>query len=259
MKKWLNKFKQWEMTRANRQKPPHAKADKKENTFAQATSWADDVLTNVIASRNRYKVAFYSATGLAVLMLLCIMILVPTQHTELVVVHSGQSGYTWLSMTKVHQQVPATWKRTQAEIAHYVVARESYDPLLYRHQTREVDALSTAELQGQYALAQSSDNKASPINLLGAKGYRTVVVHNVLLQDLASRNHKGVGHHINLAQVNYVIIDHLFGQSRTISTGYTAIVSWRYDGIPSSPDKQLSDWDGFTMVRFTSAPNNSGN
>ena len=151
--------------------------------FKEARSWANEIYTEALVSRQRYKIAFFAMCGLSSLLVLSVMVLVPTQHTELVVVHEGDSGYRWISTTKPHTKMSQTWQQTQAEIAHYVRTREAYDPLLYRHQTQSVKLFSQPQIQAEYALAQSSDNANAPINVLGAKGYRTVVIHNVLPVD----------------------------------------------------------------------------
>jgi type IV secretion system protein VirB8 len=226
--------------------------------FTRARSWSDDIYTSAVVSRNRYKAAFFGMTAFSAILVLSVLILVSTEHTELVVVHEGPSGYTWISTTKDHEKAPIDWTRTQSEIAHYVRTRESYDPLLYEYQTNEVKLLSTPQVEAEYDLAQSSDNKASPINVLGAKGYRTIVVNNVLQLDSIDKNHDGQGRHVNFAQVNYVVEDHLFGQNQVIKTPYTALVSWEYNGVPDNPEKKLRDWDGFSVTKYVVQPVNLG-
>lgn len=231
----------------------------KDTYFTRAKSWADDIYAATVVSRNRYKAAFYGALGLCVVLVLCVLMLVPAQHTELVVVHEGNGGYVWLSTTKRNYHPAMNWVREQAELAHYVIARESYDPTLYRYQTKEVNLLSSPEIQAEYELAQDEDNKSSPINVLGAKGYRTVVVNSILPLDSESQNKEGqskADRHVNLAQINFVIEDHLFGQKATIKLPYTALVSWKYTGVPSKPDAMLKDWDGFKVTKYLVQPKN---
>jgi len=240
-----------------------AKEIKTDSTYFQtAKNWADDIYTSILVSRNRYKMAFYMMSGIVFLLALCILMLVPIQHTELVVVHEGAGGYTWLSTTKRHYHPPMNWVREQSEIAHYVVTRESYDPLLYRYQTDEVKLLSTPEVQAGYELAQSGDNKFAPINVLEAKGYRTVTIQSILPLDSEEKNRDNQSkkdRHSNLVQVNFVIVDHLFGQNKTIETPYTALVSWDYEGVPSDPNEMLKDWDGFKITKYVVQPKNLGN
>ena len=229
--------------------------------FKTARSWADDIYTSMIVSRNRYKMAFYIMGVFAVLLLLCVLVLVPVQHTELVVVHEGASGYTWLSTTSLHYHPSMNWIREQSEIANYIIARESYDPLLYKYQIEKVKLLSTQEIQAEYELSQSSSNKLAPINIIGAKGYRTVIVNSIFRLDSENKNREGQSkkdRHIDLAQVNFIVVDHLFGQNKKITTPYSGLVSWRYDGVPSSPDDMMKNWDGFKITKYSVEPKNLG-
>lgn len=224
--------------------------------FGSARSWADDYHLGVAVSRQRYKVAFFSMMGLTALFALLIMVLVPLQHTELVVVHEGASGYHWITTTKPLERLPTSWARTRAEIAHYVRIRSAYDPLLYRQQSKEVADFSSTQINSEYIQAQTGENKTAPINVLGTKGFRTVIINSILPMDSVDKNIQNDKSHLNLAQVNYQVVDHLFGQSETITTPYSAVVSWTYRGVPSDPFTQMNNWDGFVMTKFTPAPIN---
>ena len=51
--------------------------DEFSNYFSQAKDWADDIYTAAIISRNRYKSAFYWAAGMASLLIITLMMLLP--------------------------------------------------------------------------------------------------------------------------------------------------------------------------------------
>jgi type IV secretory pathway component VirB8 len=244
--KWTRKFQAKELKQARSDRSTL----KSEDYFQNARHWSDDIYMASLVSRNRYRAAFYGMSGLVGLMAITIAILVPLQHTELVVVHEGQSGYTWLSTTKAGRHPEENWGRTQAEIAHYVQTRASYDPLLYRYQVQEVKRFSSPQVQAEYDWSQSKDQKFSPVNVLGVKGYRTVQVNSILkLDDVAeSRNKKDL--HSNLAQVSYLVTDHFVGSSETISVPYLALISWEELGVPEDPEQKLQNWDGFTVTKF---------
>ena len=225
--------------------------------FKKAETWADDIYIATVTSRNRYKLAFLASMGLSALLTLGIIMMIPLQHTELVVVHEGIDGYTWISTTGHTKQIPQNWLRTRAEIAHYVSTRESYDPLLYSYQTKEVSLLSSPEVKAEYELSQSSDDKSSPISVLGDKGYRTVIVSNIMPIDSEAKNNANEKDHQNIAQIDYVVIDHFFGDSSTIRTPYSALISWKYNGVPNDPQTMLQNWDGFTITKFIKQPINT--
>ncbi len=167
-------------------------------------------------------------------------------------------GYVWISTQAAGKALPANILRTKAEIAHYVVVRESYNPSLYREQGQQVGILSSNQVFGQYQQQQSTRTVLSPIHLLKKQGYRRVIVQSVLI--LSHANHHGPIHHNNLAQVNFVVKDYFFGQDKPIrTTPFTALVSWRYLGVPRNPTNMLFDWDGFVVTRYVVNPVNIGN
>ena len=73
---------------------------KKQDYFTLAKTWNDDIYTQAVISRNRYKIVFYWAAGLATLLVLSVIMLAPMQHTELVVSQSHCAGKT---RRRVHQ------------------------------------------------------------------------------------------------------------------------------------------------------------
>ena len=250
-----------EVHKAHQAAPKKAKDLKSQRAYFQAAkSWADDIYTATIISRNRYKAAFMGVLGLSVILVFCLMVMTPLQRTQLVVVHQGPSGYTWLSTTKRGYKPVPSWAQVQSEIAHYVQTREAYDPMLYSHQTQLVKLLSSSMVFGQYEMNQAGTHKGAPINLLGTKGYRTVTINNILPLDSVTKNVKGqVGtKHINLAQVNFVVHDHLFGASNIVNTPYTALISWSHTGTPQDPQSLMENWDGFVVTKYVVQPVNLG-
>jgi type IV secretion system protein VirB8 len=248
--KWIRNFQTKEVKQARADRHSTQSGD----YFQHARHWSDDIYLASLVSRNRYRAAFYGMSGLVGLMAISIAGLVPIQHTELVVVHEGESGYTWLSTTKAGEKPPQDWARTQSEIAHYVGSREGYDPLLYRYQVEDVKGFSSPQVQQEYSLSQSKDSKSSPINSLGLKGYRTVRVNSILKLDDENLARHEKNPHSNLAQVSYLVTDHFLGSSETISVPYLAFVSWEELGVPEDPDQKIRNWDGFTVTKFQSQP-----
>jgi len=231
-----------------------------DNYFQTARSWSDDIHAETVVSRNRYKVAFYSMSGLCALSIICIMMLIPLQSTQLVIVHEGANGYVWVSTAKADAHIKPNKARTRAELAHYVMTRESYYPEMYIHQTKEVSLLSSPAVLNEYELSQAQSNKLAAINLLGNKGYREVQINSIVSLDSLSQNQSGQkATHINLALVYYTLIDHFYGESKTQATHMMAKVSWAYDGVPDNPSAILNDYDGFKITGFSAQLSNAAN
>ncbi len=227
---------------------------KKEDYFEAAKTWADDYYALAVASRNRYQKAFLSVLGLSALSIFAILFLLFRQQIQLIVVHEGVSGYEWISSVKVGESPPASWLKTRAEIARYVSSRESYDPILYGYQTKEVRLMSSSSVLSDYESTQDAKDKDSPVNLLGTQGYRTVQILNVLSIDKIPKDPVPGIHHENLAQVNFVREDHLLNRNQIIKKPYTAMISWKYRGLPKDPEQWFRNWDGFEVTKYEVQP-----
>lgn len=225
----------------------------KKNYFVEARSWADDMYTSAIISRNRYKLAFFVAMGLAILLTIAVDGLIPLQHMEPLLVNHYQDGRVSVEPMK-QPYAPTNQAQVQSEIVRYVINRESYDPSSYDTQYSLINLMSNREVAKQYINAQSTGNKHSPINVLGNNGFRSVHVDSVVFLDSELENKdkpKSQQTHHNLAQINFIITDHFKDSARQKTTALTALVSWDYRGTPSDPNDMWRDWDGFTITRYT--------
>lgn len=219
--------------------------------FKKAQDWAEDRQAQLITSRQRYQWAFFSILILCGLLVLCLIILLPLKSTQLVIVHNNNQGYSWVSTTKLNAAVKPNWAMTKTEIAHYIVTRESYDPAFYQFQYKHVRLFSSPSVFAQYELLQSNANKAAAINLLGAKGYRTVTIHAILPLSQATKKNPNKK---NLAQVDFVIKDHLYGETQTTKTPYTVLISWQHLGLATKPYQQIYNWDRFQVTHYQLQP-----
>jgi len=224
---------------------------KRQDYFVLAKSWADDIYTETIASRNRYKIAFYWTCGITSLLIILLTMLIPFEHTELVVVHHYDDGTVWVEPT--HQAyAPINKAQVENEIVRYVINRESYSSASYDEQYSLITLLSNNEIAKQYADEQSFDNKSSPISLLGNHGYRKAHIDNVVFlgnSDFQKRQDK-TALQSNLAQVSFRITDYdkITGHGKSVSL--TALISWRYRGTPKNPEDMWRNWDGFTVTHY---------
>lgn len=231
------------------------------NYFTLASSWSDDWVSQTLLSKQRYKLLFIIMSSLCALLVIAIILLTPLVRTQLIVVHEGVGGQgSWVSVVKNNEKIPISWARAKNEIAHYVISRESYDPLLYKHNLKLVKLFSNKAVESQYILEQS-DNKSALINTLGAKGYRTVDIKNILPLDLDktrlddNNNSKNGGlsnsaNSANLAKVDFEVIDHFIGSTQTVCQSYSAIISWDYLGAPADPEGKFNNWDGFLVTKY---------
>ena len=246
----LDFIRSWMRKRFNQ--VPDLNQSQSKDYYTRAQSWVEDRYLNLYQSRMRYQWAFLGMGLIVGLLLLCLVLLIPLQKIAVVVVHQGPSGYVWLSELNHVLPHPISWRQTQSEIAAYIVARESYDPIFYAQQAGQVRSMSSSSVMAHYLLSEDHKNKLSPIHLLGARGYRTCEVESII--PLSSDLNRSGRHFRNMAQVQFVIKDHLFGQEQVVTSSYKAMVSWRYRGLPNNPQQMLSNWDGFEITHYWVTP-----
>lgn len=226
---------------------------KKQNYFTSARSWADDIYTTTISSRNRYRFAFCLSMGLSCLLTLSIIGLIPLQHLSPLLIHHYEDGRIMVEPLK-QPYAPKNKAQVESEIARYIIQRESYSPSSYDLQYSLINTLSNNKIAKKYMAEQNAHNPNSPINILGNKGYRTVHIDNIVFLDNVSRNKKEEkrGHtHNNLAEVNFTITDHYEMLGKTKSIALSALLSWKYRGTPKKPEDIWRNWNGFTVTHYS--------
>ena len=232
--------------------PPLSQASEPDY-FTEARSWADDMYTHAVVSRNRYKMAFFIAMGLAVLLTVAINGLIPMQHLEPLLIHHYQDGrVTVLPMTQPY--APMNQAQVESEIVRYVINRESYNPSSYHEQYALINLMSNHETGMEYINQQAAGNKTAPINVLGNQGWRSVHIDSVVFLDSTLQNRhqpKAKQTHHNLAEVNFTLTDHFKNSALRKTKALTALVAWEYRGTPSDPNDRWRNWNGFTMTRYT--------
>ena len=225
----------------------------KENYFTQARSWADDIYTAAVISRNRYQMAFFFFFLLAALSILALIVLIPLQHSELLLVNHYPDGRVLVE--PMHQPyAPSDPYQVESELIHYVVNRESFAESSYKEQYSLINLLSNNDVSQQYRDTQSSGNPQSPINVLKRDGLRTVHVESVIFIDSILKN-KGKPlsqqTHSNLAEVNFTVSDQIKNSTLIKTHALTVLISWTYRGIPKDPGDRWRNWNGFTVTRYS--------
>lgn len=223
----------------------------KQNYFTQARGWADDIYTAAIISRNRYQMAFFAAMGLATLAIGAIIMLIPLQHIEPLLVNHYPSGH--ILVQPMHQPyAPSNSEQIESELVQYVINRESYADSSYDEQYSLINILSNNEVAKEYREIQSVQNPESPINRLGQTGLRSVHVESVIflnsnLEDKDKLSNQQTRNH--LATVNFTVTEQING-IKTIKP-YAVIMAWEYRTPSDDPGERWRNWDGFTVTRYS--------
>lgn len=222
--------------------------------FVEARSWADDLYTAAVISRNRYKMAFFIAMGLAILLTIAVNALIPLQHIEPFFVNHYPDGHISVQPPTHQKYAPTNEAQVKSEIVRYVVNRESFDATSYDNQYSLINLLSNNEVAREYIDIQSIHNEQSLINQLGKNGNRTVHVENVIFLDSALKNQgqpPSKQTHYDLAQVDFTITDQFSDSVLKKTQARTALIAWTYRDMPNDPGELWRNWNGFTATRYT--------
>lgn len=222
--------------------------------FEQACSWADDRFGALEGSRNRYRVAFIATMALSISLTAAIVVMMPLKQTEPLLIHHYDNGIT--TAERVTQEtLPLTRAQIESDLVRYVVNRESFDANSYRAQFELVRLLSAGGVTNDYEQSQRKTNADSPVSQLGTQGSRRVHVYSVNFIDEAALNDKEKkGRHKNhhdLAEVVFATIDTNKSTGVESEHHFTALVSWRYLGMPASPDARWKNFNGFEVTRYS--------
>jgi type IV secretion system protein VirB8 len=219
--------------------------------FQQATSWVDDYYTSVVASRNRYRIAFLGAMALTLALSVSVSVLVPNERfIPIKVTRYADNDVVVEPFTQPHP--PMNQAQTESDVVRYVINRESYSADGYDVQYRLVKLLSSSEVAQDYQEVQRMGNPDSPINTLGRSAIRQVHVESILFLDNESMQHQATekAPHVNLAQVNFTVSVREKDRITATTTPFTALVSWRYRGISKDKDMLWQNWNGFEVTRY---------
>lgn len=222
-----------------------------ENYFQLASSWSDDYYATISSSRDRYRIAFFSAMGLSALLALSVMLLSHTHEYIPLLVHHYESGAVSVSQVDF-QNAPENQAEVESELVRYVISRESYDPTFFAEQYQLVSMMSDSSVSRDYHAQQNADNTASFIHLFGTKIVRSVKVEEVSFLDNELWNetdNRDKNHH-NLAEVRFIVTDKQVSSGQETKIPYVAMLSWTHRGIPSDPDARWQNWNGFTVTHY---------
>ncbi len=253
------KFKKplWKRKRKNNREKARLHTSKQ--YFEKSGSWYDEVYDKTLVQLNRFQIAFYSTLLFSILLLIAICLILPLRKTQLIVVHKNDvTGNVWLESESKSTSLMSA-EQTKADIVRFVEAYESYSYVDYNYRYKLVNLLSSQSVFNQYQEFQSLDNAQSPLKVFGKQGVRQIKINSVMFLDNANDKNKidlpnrNLTHH-NLAIVNYVATED--DNNIEKQTAFSVLVSWQYLGMPSNPQAQLLNWNGFTVTQYQVSPRN---
>lgn len=211
----------------------------REDYYAAARSWAEGQAS---AAARETRIAWRVAAGagaVALLLALALVLLLPLKSVEpYVLTVDRQSGAVEPVTTVQDGRLSQTEAVIKAQLAGYVIARESFDatdlPQLYRR----VQIMSSAPAARAYVASMAAGNPESPLNTLNRGDTVSVKVRSVsLISD-------GAG------LVRFTTYRSPQGGGNALESEYVAAISFGFNGRPLRQSDRYDNPLGFQVTRY---------
>lgn len=209
--------------------------------YAAATSWADGQ-AKVVArdARIAWRVAG-GAAAIALLLAIALVLLVPLKTVQPYVLTVDRQTGAVEPMTALKQGTLSQNEAViQAQLAGYVVARETFDATDLAQQYHRVQILSSPPVRAAYVAQMAANNPASPLNTLSRGDIVAIQIRSVsLIADGA-----GI--------VRYTATRTAEGSNTGQSKNYVAAISFGFSGRPLRQADRFDNPLGFEVTRYRS-------
>ena len=211
----------------------------REEYFAAARSWAEG---QSAAGARETRIAWRVAAGaglVALLLALALVFLVPLKSVEpYVLTVDRQTGAVEAATTLQNGKLSQNEAVIQAQLAGYVIARETFDSTDLGQQYRRVQIMSSRQVASAYVAEMAANNPASPLNTLSRGDTVRIDIRSVsliadgagLVRFTANRSALGTG----------------VGQS----TNYVAAISFGFNGRALRQSDRYDNPLGFQVTRY---------
>lgn len=193
--------------------------------------------------RNRWFVATLVAGMLATAALAALAMLLPLEKlVPLAVTVDSRTGLvTSVEYGRTAQELTQKEAIQRSDVAKYVIARETYDPLDLSTNAKLVRVMSDGAVLRQFEEGGSPYSEASPMKRYGTKMRRRIEVSTVL--PLPNTE--------NTYQVRYSAIEEVTGaQAAPVERAYVATVRFRYSDRPLGNEDRILNPLNFRAVGY---------
>lgn len=211
----------------------------RDDYYAAARSWADgQAQTTARETRIAWRVAI-AAGVLALLLAIALAFLVPLKSVEpYVLTVDRQTGAVEPAMTVRSGAMSQNEAVIQAQLAGYVVARETFDSTDLPQQYRRVQLLSAPATARAYVAEMAANNPASPLNTLNRGDTVAIRIRSVSL----------IGDGTGL--VRFTATRTAVGAAASQVANFVSAISFGFSGRPLRPTDRYDNPLGFQVTRY---------
>ncbi|MBA3667380.1 MAG: hypothetical protein H0W65_06625 [Sphingomonas sp.] len=211
----------------------------REDYYAAARSWSDGQATS---SARETRIAWRVAAGaaaMALLLALTLLLLVPLKTVQpYVLTVDRQTGAVEPAMTLSDGRLTQNEAVIQAQLAGYVVARETFDSTDLPQQYRRVQLMSSRPAAAAYVAEMAATNPQSPLNTLSRGDTVSVRIRSVSL----------IGDGAGL--VRYTVTRRAAGAPAGQDGNFVSAISFGFNGRPLQQSDRFDNPLGFQVTRY---------
>lgn len=207
--------------------------------FAAARSWSEDRRRSAnLQTRIAWIVAGVAAF-IALLLAVALAAMMPLKSVQpYVVTVDRQTGAVQVEQSLSSGKLTQNEAVIQAQLANYVIARETFDATDLPFQYRRVQLLSAPDVARVYVASMAAANPASPLRVLGKGDTLAVAIKSVSIVA------PGV------ALVRYDIIRSVAGSGASARRSHVSALSFGFSGKPLRLEDRFDNPLGFQVTRY---------
>lgn len=211
----------------------------RDDYYAAAKSWSDG---QAIGAARETRIAWRVAAGasvIALLLALALAFLVPLKSVQpYVLTVDRQTGAVESATTVQSGQLSQNEAVIQAQLAGYVIARETFDATDLSEQYRRVQVMSSRPVAAAYVAQMAVGNPESPLRALNRGDTVSISIRSVsLISD-------------NAALVRYTATRSAAGGGAGVPTNFVSAISFGFNGRPLRQSDRYDNPLGFQVTRY---------
>lgn len=211
----------------------------REDYFAAARTWADG---QSAAGARETRIAWRVAAGaglVALLLALALVFLMPLKSVQpYVLTVDRQTGAVEAATTLQSGKLSQNEAVIQAQLAGYVIARETFDSTDLAQQYRRVQVMSSRSIGAAYVAEMAANNPASPLNTLSRGDTVAIRIRSVsLIAD-------GAG------LVRFTATRSALGVAVSQQNNFVAAISFGFNGRALRQADRYDNPLGFQVTRY---------
>lgn len=207
--------------------------------YREAGSWAEDRETALRASRRTAWIVAGSATVVALMLALALLMLTPLKTVQpYTLLVDKQTGFVQALKPLEPQQMSPDSALTQSFLVQYVIARESFGISALQANYRKVSLWSEGDARRAYIAGVQASNPDSPL----ARLPRSTVIETRV------KSISPIGR--SAAMVRFDTIRRDAGGRSEPPQPWVAVIRYRYSGEPMSLEDRFVNPLGFEVTRY---------